>query len=220
MNRKELQEALRELHDELGQSLTVLTMDVAWLERSLEPEGRVPEPVGDRLRKMRGTLDAMIGSVRRISAELRPAMLDQLGLPATVDWHATEFSERTGIACSVRSQVGEGPLPGPVTTALYRILQECLTNVARHAKASMVEITLERVDGDVALSVRDDGRGILEEAIGSPRSLGLLGMQERCRAVGGALSILRRPDQGTLIQVRIPVAGGVTSPPTRMAGVS
>ncbi len=194
----------RELHDELGQALTALLLDVAWLEKRVR-ERRLDRPAFlARLDRMGLTVDATIAGIRRISAELRPGVLDELGLPAALDWGAHEFSDRTGIACVVRSTLGDRPVARDTTTALFRIAQECLTNVARHARARKTEVTLAEGDGVLVLAVTDDGRGIEEAEISSPHSLGILGMRERARSLGGELAVEGRPGEGTRVTVRLP----------------
>jgi PAS domain S-box-containing protein len=195
----------RELHDELGQALTVLRLDIAWLEKRVQEKPTDRARLLSRLRRMGLTVDSTIAEVRRISAELRPGMLDELGLQATVDWQIQEFTDRTGVACVLDSSIDESPVTGEAATAVFRILQECLTNIARHAGASRVEVTLGRVDGQLVLRVLDDGRGIEAYEARSPNALGLLGMKERCRSLSGDLTIEGQPGHGTRVTVRIPL---------------
>lgn len=199
----------RELHDELGQALTAIQLDIAWLEKRLQEGGADVKTLLRRLERMGETADVTVSGIRRISAQLRPTMLDELGLTATLDWHAHEFSERTGISCSFGSTLGDEPVTPDLTTAMYRILQECLTNVARHASARTVEVTLDRDPGFLVMSVRDDGRGIEVGQVHNPRSLGLTGMRERCLSLGGEFVIERGLGNGTKVIARIPFLGTV-----------
>ncbi|MFW6115661.1 MAG: PAS domain-containing protein, partial [Chloroflexota bacterium] len=190
----------REIHDELGQMMTALKMDLSWLADRLPRD--MPELLR-RARRMSGALDSCLQAVRRVSTELRPGVLDDLGLPAAIEWQAEEFTERTGIRCQLHlDQAGES-LDRPRATALFRILQEALTNVSRHADASQVRIRLQ-VDPDTAtLTVQDDGRGVTPEQLADSQSLGLIGMQERARALGGDVSFEGCPDEGTTVTARI-----------------
>jgi PAS domain S-box-containing protein len=199
----------REMHDELGGALTALGMDIAWVRKRLAECGGGPGPVFARLNGMSKMVESTIDRVRRISAELRPQLLDQLGLVAAIQWQAGEFEARTGIACRVRA--AEVRVPRAVSTGLFRTVQECLTNVARHSGAHSVEIRLRREPGSLVLEVRDDGAGIASDAAESPASLGLRGIQERAALLGGKASIIAA-DSGTAVFVSVPVAA---RPPRR-----
>jgi len=190
----------REIHDELGQSLTVLKMDIAWIGRRL---GDV-EAIRAKLDEMSHTADEIIGAVRRISAELRPGILDDLGLAAAIEWQAEEFAERTGIACEMNASVGHERFERGLATAVFRIFQEALTNVARHADASRVIVDLRVIDGRVELDVGDDGMGLPESVVMRP-SLGLLGMRERARRLGGECRVRRREPCGTVVSLVLPL---------------
>lgn len=203
----------RELHDELGQALTALRLDIAWLEKRVRAKPMERARLVNRLRRMGTTVDSTIAEVRRISAELRPGMLDELGLAATVDWQVQEFTERTGVVCVLEGSIDESPVTGETATAVFRILQECLTNIARHAGASRVEVTLGRVGRDLVLRVLDDGRGIEAYEARRPNALGLLGMRERCRSLSGELTIEGRSGHGTCVTVRIPLKEAPGVPP-------
>lgn len=192
-----------EIHDELGQALTALRMDASWLRTHA---GAPPERVLAKLRDMEDLIDDTIARARRICSELRPGVLDDLGLEAAVEWQAQEFERRTGVRCQVASSL---PAPGPdreVSTALFRILQESLTNVARHAAASNVRIELREEGGRVLLEVRDDGQGAPAAAPGARRSLGVLGMNERARRLGGTFTFNSAPGRGSCVQASIPLA--------------
>jgi PAS domain S-box-containing protein len=197
----------REIHDDLGQSLTALKMDIAWIVRRTGP-GSPPlahQALLERLAAMSELTDGVIQRVRRISAELRPGVLDDLGLIAAIEWQAGEFEERTGTPCVVRSNATDAVIAGPLSTAVFRIFQEALTNVTRHAQAEHVEV-LVQVDGTaISLKVRDDGVGITPEAAHSPKSLGLLGIRERAHRFGGSVSVAPASPRGTLVALTIPL---------------
>jgi PAS domain S-box-containing protein len=193
----------REIHDELGQSLTGLKMDLSWVGGKLKPG---QELLRERNEAMIGLVDSTIDTVRRIAAELRPGLLDDLGLQAAMEWQVSEFTRRSGVATSLELEAGDGVLPPEVSTAVFRIMQEALTNVARHAAAKRVTVRLARSDGALALTVEDDGRGLPESGDSPRRSLGILGMRERARALGGDVTVTSSPGDGTKVTARIPVA--------------
>ncbi|MGE5169444.1 MAG: sensor histidine kinase [Rudaea sp.] len=195
----------RELHDELGQSLTALKMDLAWLEQRAAVAS---EPAAMKIADMRGLLDGMVASTRRIAADLRPLMLDDLGLVPAVQWLVESFSRHHGIACELAIDPPELELADPHATAVFRIMQESLTNVARHAGASRVGLKLSRVNGEVRLQVRDDGRGFDPAAPRRASSFGLLGLRERVHLVAGRITIDSAPGRGTTIEVGIPLPSG------------
>lgn len=154
---------------------------------------------------MIGLVDSTLEAVHRISTELRPGVLHELGLEAAVGWYAREFETRTDIRCRIRSELDGMPLDDPRSTAAFRIFQEILTNVARHAAATEVDVVLWIDGGALALDARDNGRGIPEERISDSRCLGLLGMRERARSFDGNVSICRGSEGGTTIRMRIPL---------------
>jgi PAS domain S-box-containing protein len=193
----------REIHDELGGGLTGLKMDVSWIERRMPGVG--DEAIRQKLRSMSELIDETIQKVRNISTELRPSVLDDLGLAAAIEWQAREFQRRTEIECVITSLDEEVALSAEKSTAVFRIFQEVLTNVARHARATRVEISMEKRDGDLVLKVCDDGRGIRESDISDTRSLGLLGMRERAVVFGGVVEIEGARGRGTTVTVRIPL---------------
>jgi PAS domain S-box-containing protein len=199
----------RELHDQLGAALTGLSFEVNWIERQLKipPSGGKLTAIRQRVRDILGLVDSTVGTVRAICSELRPAMLDQLGLATTIDWQATEFQTRTGIRCHV-SAPEQAPADAARATALFRILQEILTNVARHARASEVRIELKVADQYLILSVADNGRGFVPDAASRKNHFGLVGMNERAIAAGGSLKIESAPDTGTRVTVRVPASHG------------
>ena len=196
----------RELHDDLGQSLAALRLDLSWVARV----ARDPEMIR-KLEEMKQAADGIIESVGRISAGLRPGTLDLLGLEAAIKWQSQEFTERTGIACELRARLDDLPLDSSLATAVFRIFQEALTNVTRHANASRVTVDLG-VDGPmVVLEVADDGVG-LPSAEPRGRSLGLLGMGERARRLGGECVVRQRDPTGTLVSLRVPQRLSLSSP--------
>jgi len=193
----------RELHDELGQSLTALKMDLESL-RSALPPGQ-PE-LGERALAMHALLDGTIAATRRIAADLRPLMLDDLGLAAALDWLTHNFSKHTGIATDLVIDDSVAQVPEPIASALYRITQESLTNVAKYAQATTAEIRLERDDDWVQLLVRDNGRGIEAADQDKGGTFGLLGIRERVTLLGGEVAIKGEPGQGSEVRARIPLA--------------
>jgi PAS domain S-box-containing protein len=195
----------REMHDEVGQALTALQMDVAWLEKKL-PSSASPsrEKLLAKLRSMAELIDTTTASVQRIATDLRPGVLDELGLPAAIEWYVREFERRAGIACQIRSNLNGAQLDPERATAVFRILQEALTNVARHAGATEVQVNLSADDERLVLEIKDNGRGVSEDRIAGGRSLGLLGMRERALSLGGDVSIRGDPGHGTLVTLTIP----------------
>jgi len=201
----------REIHDVLGQSLTVLKMDVAWLNRRPRlTTGERDAVLEGRLTAMSKMIDEVINQVRRIAAQLRPGVLDDLGLAAAIEWQMRDFSQRSGVDCAFESNIPEARFERDVSTAIFRILQETLTNVARHAHAQRVEVSLVESQGHLWLRVRDDGAGMAPEATARRRSLGLLGMHERAQRLGGHLSVTSSPGAGTQILVDVPLPAPVT----------
>jgi PAS domain S-box-containing protein len=197
----------REIHDVLGQSLTGLKMDLSFLGRRAAGVGdeELSRVLAEKIRAMSQVVDATIGTVRKIATELRPSLLDDLGLEAATEWQVHEFEKRSGIACRFVSNVHETELDSDSSTALFRILQETLTNVARHAAATRVEVRLQIKGNDVVLQVRDNGRGITTREMSNTKSLGLLGMRERLLLVGGEVDIKGAPRKGTTVRVQIPL---------------
>lgn len=191
----------REIHDDFGQSMTALKMDIDWLNRRL-PEGDERRP---RLAGMNQLVDNSIHLMRRIATELRPGVLDDLGLNAAIHWQAGEFSRRADIPCHLHLPPDEFSLNPEMKTSLFRILQETLTNVARHAQATQVEVSLMMKDQTLILTVEDDGRGITGQEIADPRALGLLGLRERVAQWGGECAIHGTPGRGTSVTVQIPL---------------
>jgi signal transduction histidine kinase len=197
----------RELHDELGQVLTSLKLEFMWLVGELGKAD--PKPgvqLVNKLQALVGLIEVSIQSVRHISGELRPAVLDHLGLAEAVQWEATRLQARTGIRCRVTVDVKRDMADRLRALALFRILQEALTNVVRHAHAGAVRITLRQRGRLMTLIVKDNGRGITEAERSSVDAIGLLGMSERARLIDGRVTITGSPGRGTTITVQVPLA--------------
>jgi PAS domain S-box-containing protein len=192
----------REVHDELGQLLTGLKMDVAWLQAKLG----VSDPVAARkAEKTTEIIDSAIRAVQRIASELRPGVLDNLGLHAAVEWQAEEFTERTGVPCALRSVDEDVAIERERATAVFRVFQEVLTNITRHARATRVAVRIAVAGADLVLVVRDNGIGLATATVNHPRSLGLVGIRERLHEFGGIVRFGGRPGLGTVVYVRLPL---------------
>ena len=192
----------REVHDELGQALTGLKLDLTWLGGKL-PRGA--RPLRRKIKTMSDHIDTTIHAIRRVATELRPGILDSLGLFAAIEWAASDFQERSGIFCEVKIEVEETTADPELTTVCFRIFQETLTNIIRHAKATHVEVSLTHRGDALILTVRDNGRGIAEKEIVNPHSIGLVGMRERAAQVGGDVLFFGLPGHGTTVTVRLPM---------------
>lgn len=194
----------REIHDDLGQALTALKIDISWLRKR---GGSVDPPaVQDRLDAMSKILDEAMNTVHHVVSELRPTILDDLGLGEAIEWQTEEFHRRTGVFCEVAVSDDEGDLSPEQSTVLFRIFQEGLTNVARHSGATLVKVSLDIESNRAILTIGDNGRGIRSEEIESPFSYGLLGMRERACSLGGELEITGDAGSGTQLKVSVPVA--------------
>lgn len=191
----------REIHDELGQLLTALKMEVSWLRKI---DTLSAAQVARRVASVNTLLDGAINTVRNISAELRPSILDDLGLVEALAWQSREFEKRYRIPTNFHTNTTEVRLPKEVTTALFRVYQEALTNVARHAKAHKVEAALTLSDDLLTLQVSDDGVGFEQEKIAAQKTLGLMGIRERIAAIGGQFSLRTAPGKGTTLTVQAP----------------
>lgn len=189
----------RELHDELAQSLTAIKMDITWIREAIPGDG-----VRAKLDDMLSLLDTTVAATRRIASDLRPLLLDDLGLVPAIQWLTHNFSQRHSVACRLLLDE-EVELAEPYATALFRIVQESLVNVAKHAGASWVEVHIERTVEGVTLEVADDGAGFAADAPRKPNSLGLMGLRERARLLRGTVDIESAPGQGTRIRVVIPM---------------
>lgn len=192
----------RDIHDELGQQLTILKMDVAWIIKKL----RNPDEVlTNQLKGLLDTIDGTIKSVRRMCSELRPALLDDLGLIAAMEWQAREFEKNTGIAVELTLPGEALRLVTEIKTGLFRIFQESLTNIARHAQAKEVKVSLQEAGKTLVLDIRDDGKGFDTSLLNEKRTLGILGMEERSLMMGGKYVIESEPGKGTTVKVTVPL---------------
>lgn len=192
----------REIHDSLGQALTALKLQLS-----------AAEGLGPRLHETKLMVDELVKTVRRLATDLRPPILDQLGLPAALEWLAQDFGKRTGIRCQATTEANNPPIKGELATALFRIVQEALTNVLRHAGATRVDIALGAKSACVTLEINDDGTGISEAGTMGPASLGILGMRERAAALGGVLEVAPREEGGTRVAAWFPPQGTPSSAP-------
>lgn len=195
----------RDVHDELGQKLTALQLEVSML--GARHHDASPE-LGQKLRALLSLIEATMDSVRAIAADLRPPVLD-LGLEPAIEWQVQEFQRRTGVACELAVGDDDIELDEERATALFRMLQEALTNVARHARATQVEVTLTRADGALQLTIEDNGVGLPADRPRGKKSFGLLGLRERALMVGGEVSIDSEPGR-TAVRIVLPVAGSKT----------
>ena len=193
----------RDLHDQIGQILTAIKLDLTWMGRHL-PQGR--DELRERLHGTIGLINDGVRSVRKICSGLRPGVLDDLGLAAAIEWQGNEFASRTGIDCIISVPATDLTLEGEQATEFFRIFQECLTNVMRHAEAQSARVTLSEVGNDLVLVVADDGKGFRESEVSG--SLGFLGMKERAQVCGGTLDIASSPGHGTTVTLRVPLQRG------------
>lgn len=198
---KERTRIAQELHDELGQLLTALNTGIILLRKKI-PERQ--QLLQERTKAMKDLIDMTMQTVKRIYMDLRPGMLDHLGLPAAVEWQCQEFQNRTGIRCRVDVTPPDMEPNKDTSITVFRILQETLTNVARHAGATRVEVSLRGLGDDLELVVADNGRGIREDELHKPKSFGLLGVRERVDYRGGEVRISGRSRKGTTVTVRLP----------------
>ena len=214
MREEERTRISREIHDELGQMLTGLKMDLRWVEKKLsnmDNHGTELNPVLDKVVDASELTDQTINCVQRIAMELRPGVLDHLGLPTAIKYEAKRFEDRSGVTCQIYLSDLTIEVKPNVATIIFRILQEALTNAARHAHATKVDIDLYEQAGEIVLQVRDDGKGISPGELDSPRSLGLVGMKERASMLGGGITFERGPTGGTLVTLRVPRSANDTS---------
>jgi PAS domain S-box-containing protein len=196
----------REIHDELGSALTSMKWDLEEIDRAAArvSEAGISSSLQGRIAAMSSLVDTTIDVIRRISAELRPPVLDDLGLAAAVEWQAQHFQSRTGITCTYDCSVPQVDLDVERSTGVFRIFQEALTNVLRHAHATKIEVSLDEEDTDLVLRIQDNGRGILESERSGPGALGLLGMRERADLMGGSIEISGMQGSGTTVILRVP----------------
>ena len=195
----------REIHDELGQTLTGLKFELSWLKNKISRVDSVKSVLAEKINSMSQMITSTIQWARKLSTDLRPGLLDDYGLVAALEWQAKEFEARTEIHCHFDSFAESVALDSEKSTALFRICQESLTNVARHANATVITISLREDEGNIILEISDNGRGITDSEIAHPKSLGVLGMKERAMLLGGDFSIGGSPGKGTSIIVRIPL---------------
>ena len=195
----------REIHDELGQLLTVLKMDLLLMEKSLEKKlhSEILSGAHADIEKMMDLIDDIIRSIRRIATELRPQILDELGLKDAIEWEAETFEARTGIQTVLKVDPEDINLDRGKNTALFRVFQEALTNVARHSKATSLTVSLSAADGLFRMTIADNGNGASAEELNNRSSLGILGMRERLMSVGGELNIRSTPGGGTVVTVMV-----------------
>jgi len=192
----------RELHDELAQWLTALKMDASWIAGQLQgADARLSE----KIESMKAVVDTTVAAVRRIASDLRPAMLDDLGLVPAVEHLLHQFSARTGVVVSLEANAEGMDFGEPLATAVYRMVQEALTNVARHAQATSVEVALHLENGSLHASVRDNGKGLSGSTGTDGKSFGLMGIRERAQTLGGAARIYSPANGGTVVEVAVPV---------------
>jgi signal transduction histidine kinase len=192
----------RDIHDELGQKLTSLELGLSWLAQVTPKQ----QPVQEKIRSLSALVTTLIRTVRRISDELRPGVLEELGLVKTLKSEAREFKEHTGIPCTFETNMGKAKFDRAGSVAIFRIAQAALTNVARHANASRARMTLVKRTHHLILTVNDNGKGIARKRVGSSNSLGIIGMRERALALDGLLSLRGSAGKGTTLTVRIPLS--------------
>lgn len=195
----------REIHDELGQALTAIKMDMSYLFKKYNDHGSVSE----KAESIFGVIDSTIQAIKRISTELRPGILDDLGLISAIEWQVKEFEKRCNIKCHLRIEQEDINIDKESSIAIFRLLQEGLTNIARHAAATEVLINLYESKNALCLVIDDNGKGISEGDIRNPKSFGLIGMRERVHFLGGDFFIMGNPGKGTRIEIRIPFERGV-----------
>ncbi len=193
----------REIHDELGQQLTVLKMDVSWLNKKIKT---LDQPaLLEKTDEIVQMLNDTVNSVRKISSDLRPGLLDDLGLAPAIEWHLIEFGRRSGIKTDFITTETSVHIPQPLATGLFRIYQESVTNIARHAEATEVVVELFIDENSISMGITDNGKGFDVTSIGRKKTLGVLGMQERTVMMGGKFRIRRNPDRGMKVEVNVPL---------------
>lgn len=198
LREQERTDIAREIHDVLGQSLTALRLDLSWVRKKIRTD---EADLNDKISVMDGIINDIISTVRKLSTKLRPGILDDLGLPAAIEWQTDEFKKRTGISCHVDcAEVGD--LPEDKSVALFRIFQESFTNIMKHSYADTVIITLQKNDGNVEMMIKDNGKGFCDDDLQRKGSYGIIGMKERVKNLNGILTI--DGNSGTTIRVVIP----------------
>lgn len=209
LREEERKQIALEIHDELGQALTATKMDVHLLGKNVR---RITETekwteISENFESIQKTIDSTILSVRRIATELRPPLIDDLGLIAALEWQSNEFQRRTGISCKFETNVENVDLNSDCAIAVFRIFQESLTNIMRHAEATSVKVIFEKTEQTIDLKIFDNGNGIAEAQLNSRNSLGILGMHERARLINGEMSIVHAPTRGTQVRLSFPLLG-------------
>jgi PAS domain S-box-containing protein len=197
----------REIHDELGSALTTLKWDLETIDRE-NVEARDNADLGsirEKIAAMMQLIDTTTHTMKRISSELRPSILDDIGLVEAIDWQTQQFQTRTGIICNCDCGLENVDITQEQSTAIFRIFQEALTNILRHAQATQVDVAVKHEAGELVLTIKDNGRGISDEEKTSPQSLGLLGMRERVSLIGGQIDITGAKGEGTVATVRVPL---------------
>jgi PAS domain S-box-containing protein len=198
---KERTSIAREIHDELGQQLTGLKIDVSWLSKKIPEEATEAK---EKIRHVLELLDDTIKTVRKIASELRPSILDDIGIVEALEWQSKEFERRSGIKTIFTSELEDLQLPEELSTAFFRIFQESLTNVARHAEATVIRASFQKIKDKLVLTVADNGKGIDLNKMENKKTLGLLGMRERTEMINGEFEIESAPGKGTTVTVSIP----------------
>ena len=196
----------RDLHDHFSQSLTAIQLDLLAVRQRVAEDATTSRKLDETMEM----LEALAADVRRLSTELRPGMLDDIGLRAAIEWQVNEFTERTGIVCEMNLLEDDSAVSLPVATGVFRVFQEALTNIERHASATRVRVSMECSDEMLVLTVTDNGRGIGKRQLRSRKSLGILGMKERVGVLGGEIRIDGTPGKGTTVEVRVPLRGSVS----------
>jgi signal transduction histidine kinase len=195
----------RKIHDELGQSLTALQMDLSWLENHLPANSK---NIREKTRRMSELVDTTIESVQKITRELRPSLLDDLGLPTAIEWQAGDFQKRFGIRCQANISCDTDAISKDLATSIFRIFQETLTNIARHSKATQCKVSLTEKGKELRLEVTDNGIGITQWQVDDSRSFGMIGMRERAHLWGGTVHVRNAKPSGTTVRVLIPLDKG------------
>ncbi|MDD5007148.1 MAG: PAS domain S-box protein [Syntrophorhabdaceae bacterium] len=195
----------REIHDELGQSLTGIKIDISWLKKKLSNIVEPADPIQAKIDSLLTLTESTIAVTRELSLSLRPGILDDLGLVVAINWQLKRFQEKAGIICMLQTDVAEITIPTDYATALFRISQECLTNISRYANATKVKIALTKEGENLVLEIEDNGKGITTEQIRNPLSLGILGMRERIKNLKGKFHISGAPGKGTKVRVELPM---------------
>jgi PAS domain S-box-containing protein len=206
---EESKQLAREIHDEFGQALTAIKLDVSWLASKLRTE---EEAVRGKVQATLALIDSTIACLRNIASRLRPKMLDELGLVPAIEWQVEQFQKRTGLKCEMVCSTDVSRIGPEQATAVFRIVQEALTNIARHARATRADVSIYEECGDLIVEIRDNGVGIAPERVHDIKSLGLLGMRERALAVGGNVTVVGASGKGTIVGLQLPIAVQVTRP--------